>query len=367
MNDFGALWSSSRDSVLAAVDRVGGSGRWILGDEVVAFEHALATACGLPFAVGCASGLDAIEIALRCLGIEAGDRVLSTPLSAFATTLAILRAGGRPTFVDVDHSGQLDLEQVETAIDANRDIRFLLPVHLYGHALDLGRLARLAERFDLLVVEDCAQAIGAASKGVPVGTVGEIAITSFYPTKNIGAMGDGGALLTSTASLAAHARSLRDYGQLGKYEHTNVGLNSRLDEVHAAILRDAFLPRLSEFTKRRREVADRYSKEIENPALAAVPPPEGSESVWHLYPILVSTDRAGFRAHLEEHAVQSAVHYPTTIPAQQALARAGGVDLLAPTTRALEFAAREVSLPIHPFLTELDIDRVVAACNRWRG
>lgn len=367
LNDFRAQWSQVREAVLAAVERVGESGWFILGSEVAVFEKELARVWGLPFCVGCASGLDAIEIALRCAGLERGDAVLTTPLSAFATTLAVVRAASVPCFVDVDAGGLLDLDLAERALESHPEIRFLVPVHLFGHALDLERLEQLRQRFELRIVEDCAQAVGARSRGVPVGSVGELCATSFYPTKNLGCMGDGGAVLTRSGELAARARCLRDYGQTAKYEHSHLGLNSRLDELQAAILRDALLPHLAPFTQRRREIAARYRAEIRNPRLELPLSPEGSQSVWHLFPVLVSGDRGSFQEHLLRDGVASGVHYPRLIPEQPAFREAKAGRVLSPLPKARDFARREVSLPIHPFLAEREVERVVASCNSWQG
>jgi dTDP-4-amino-4,6-dideoxygalactose transaminase len=366
LNDFQAQWSHVREPVLAAVDRVGRSGWLVLGREVAAFEEALAGQWGLPFAVGCGSGLDALEIGLRCAGLEPGMPVLTTPLSAFATTLAVVRAGGVPCFVDVDDSGQLDLALAAGALEGDPALRFLVPVHLYGHALPLGPLASLRDRFGLRIVEDCAQAIGARSEGTAVGSVGDVAATSFYPTKNLGCMGDGGAILTGSAKLAEHARSLRDYGQTAKYEHARLGLNSRLDELQAAILRDALLPELARATRRRAEIAARYREEIRHEALALPPVPPGSESVWHLFPVLVSGSRRAFQAHLAARGIGSGIHYPKTIPAQEALKDCAGVRMLTPLPNAQRFAECEVSLPIHAYLDDGDVERVIEGCNSWR-
>lgn len=365
LNDFVAQWRDVRADTLAATDRVGESGWLVLGREVAAFEAELAQASALPHVVGCGNGLDALEISLRALGLAPGQPVLTTPLSAFATTLAIVRAGGVPVFLDVDASGLLDLDACDRLLRARPDIRFLVPVHLYGHALDLQRLAALAKAHDLRVVEDCAQAIGARSRGTPVGAVGALAATSFYPTKNLGCMGDGGAVLTSDARLADAARCLRDYGQSAKYVHARLGMNSRLDELQAAILRSALLPRLARFTARRREVAAAYRDGIRNPALIVPPPPAGSDSVWHLFPLLVEGDRARFKAHLDAAGVGNGLHYPTLIPDQEALAGTG-FEVAGPLERAARFAARELSIPIHPYLADADVARVVDACNAWK-
>ena len=205
MNDFGRQWADTGPAVLEAVSRVGASGWYILGPEVDSFERALAALLGRRFAVGCASGLDAIEISLRCLGLKPGDKVLTTPLSAFATALAILRAGGRPVFVDVDDAGSLDLDRCRAVLERDRSIRFLLPVHLFGHPCNLERLAELKSRFQLKLVEDCAQAIGARFGAQPVGSAGDVSALSFYPTKNLGALGDGGAIATDDPSQIGRA------------------------------------------------------------------------------------------------------------------------------------------------------------------
>src|SRR5262245_19557592 len=362
-NDFKALWDCIRADAMAAFQRVGESGWFILGREVAAFEAALAQAWPVPHAVGCGNGLDAIEIGLTCLALPRGTPVLTTPLSAFATTLAIVRAGGVPWFVDVDESGLIDLDAVESALHAHPELRWLVPVHLYGHALDLRRLAELMARFELRVVEDCAQSIGARSRGTPTGRVGEIAATSFYPTKNLGCLGDGGALLTGSAELANRARSLRDYGQTKKYEHALLGLNSRLDEVQAAVMRDALLPRVADWTARRRAIARRYRDGLRSSPVEVPPVPEGSDSACHLFPVLVD-DPEGLLRHLGARGVGGARHYPICIPDQAAM-RGVPSRTIGTLERARRFAAREVSLPIHPFLDDEGVDRVIEACRAF--
>ncbi len=284
-NDFKRQWAEIGPAALAAVERVGASGSYILGREVEAFEGKLAEFWGVPNAIGVANGMDAIEIALRALDLRAGQKVLTTPFSAFATTLAILRAGGVPVFVDVDDNGNIDLEQCRDVFSRDRSIRFFVPVHLYGNPLDLEKLAGLRRDFDLSIVEDCAQAIGAKQGGRNVGTVGQAAATSFYPTKNLGAFGDGGALLTKDPSTASRARALRNYGQSDLYLHDELGLNSRLDELHAAVLSDALLPNLQRWIDVRRQTASRYLREIQH--LRIIKPAPSAEPVWHIFPVFV--------------------------------------------------------------------------------
>lgn len=366
--NFQKQWAHSQAKYHEAVERVGQSGWLILGKEVAQFEEALAAYWRLPFAVGCASGLDALELALRALGLKPGDRVLTTPLSAFATTLAIVRAGGVPVFADVDDSGQLDFAHAERVLaEVKVKPKFIVPVHLYGHALDLDVLKAFSQRHSLTVVEDCAQAIGAKSRGRVVGSESKVCATSFYPTKNLGAFGDGGAVLTADAALRDAMRCLRDYGQAEKYVHVELGLNSRLDELQAALLRSVQLPLLAEQTARRTQIANRYRAAIKNPRLTLVPPPAGAESVWHLFPVLVKGDREVFAKHLKAREVGSAVHYPKLIPDQPAMKQVAMETVKGGWPRAKLFADTELSLPMHPFLTDGEVETVVNACNSWEA
>jgi len=365
-NDFKRQWQVVGPSVLDAVKRVGASGWYLLGREVEQFEEALARRWGLAHAVGVGNGMDAIEIGLRCLGLKPGEKVLTTPLSAFATTLAIIRAGGTPVFVDVDELGGIDLRQCRALLEKDRSIRFLVPVHLYGFALDLQELQKLREEFELVIVEDCAQSIGASDRGLHAGTVGQIAATSFYPTKNLGAMGDGGALLTNDAAIATQARALRNYGQSAHYLHSELGLNSRLDEVHAAILRDAFLPHLDEWTKARAHTAQAYLERIKHPLIELPAPAQGSTPVWHIFPATVSQrKRDDLRESLLRQGIMAAVHYPRIIPEQPAFVSCGRGEIAFDPKNARRFVSSELSLPIHPFLSDDEISKVITACNQW--
>lgn len=367
MNDFVRQWADTGPAVLDAVRVVGESGWYVLGPEVESFETALAAHAGRRFAVGCASGLDAIEIALRALGLKPGEKVLTTPLSAFATTLAILRAGGRPVFVDVDRSGLIDLERAARLLARDPSIRYLVPVHLFGHACDLDALTALKSRTGVRIVEDCAQAIGAHFGPRPVGSAGEFATLSFYPTKNLGALGDGGAILTDDETLRDRCRALRDYGQTTKYVHEVVGLNSRLDELHAAVLARVFLKHLPAWTLRRKAIASRYLDGIKDSSVRAVPVPPGSGSVWHLFPILVEPSRReAFCRHLREAGVGTAIHYPLPITRQRALAEQSAFDVDGDLPNVGAFAASEVSLPINPYLRDDEVDTVVDVIRKWK-
>ena len=367
LNDFQRQWDDIRADVLAAVETVGSSGRYILGAEVAAFEEALAEQWRLAHAVGVASGQDAIEISLKTLGCTRGDRVLTTPLSAFATTLAIVKLGAVPVFADCCDNGLIDLEQCREILRARPEIRYFVPVHLYGHGLDLTALRSMRDEFDLRIVEDCAQSILATYGDMPTGSVGQMAATSFYPTKNLGAMGDGGAILTGDEDLAALARILRDYGQASKYQHTEIGYNSRLDELQAALLRRVQLPRLTRWTERRREVAEQYRRGIRNDEIRPIAPLAHSHSCWHLFPVRVDAERKqDFLSWLESCGVAAGEHYPIVIPDQAAM-RGVAHEVIGDCARARRIARSQVSLPIHPYLKEEEIRRVIDACNQWSG
>ena len=365
MNPFARVWDEVGPDVLAATKRVGASGWYVLGPEVEAFEAAFARFCGAPAAVGVASGLDAIEIGLRALGIEPGQAVLTTPLTAFPTTLAILRAGGIPVFVDVDEHGVLDLDCCNALLEKRSDIRYCVPVHLYGQSIDLPRLRALKEKFDLSIVEDAAQAHGASFHGEAVGSVGDVTAYSFYPTKNLGAFGDAGALTSREESILTRSRSIRNYGQSARYVHDELGLNSRLDELHAAILSDALLPRLKAWTERRREIARQYREALDGAALTPLPVTDTEGCVYHLFPIRVRVgDRDGFLEFLASAGISSGVHYPTLTFAQKAIASAYS-DLETPL--AATIASEQVSLPIHPLITDDEVSRVCERCRAWEA
>ena len=360
-NDFVAQWDDLRDDALAAVDRVGRSGWLVLGDEVAELEREIAAWWGVDHAVGVASGLDAIEIALRCAEVGPGDRVLTTPLTAFATTLAIMRAGAEPVWSDVDQTGSLDLDLADRVLGADASIRALVPVHLYGHPLDPSALRELGERHGVVVIEDCAQSAGATRDDAPTGRAGLAAATSLYPTKNLGAMGDGGLLLTGDAELAERARRLRNYGQGERYHHVEAGLNSRLDELHAAMLRSAQLPRLNGWLRRRAEVAVRYEQALSPSTVLRPVRPGGGSSANHLFPVEVIDGEPDHHAEaLKMAGVAVGRHYPLLCPDQSACAGVGSVAGELSVARRL--ADRELSLPLHPYLSDAHVARVVDVC-----
>lgn len=353
--------SSSRDE-LSAVERVLNSGWLILGEEVRLFEEAWAAMCGLEYAVGVGNGLDAIEIGLRAAGIGPGDEVITTPMTAVATVLGILRAGATPVLADVDpEHALLDPASVDRCV--NRATRAVLLVHLYGQMRDMAVWTDLCDRHRLTLVEDCAQAHDASCQGRMAGSVGQFGAYSFYPTKNLGAVGDAGALVTSDPELAQTALKLRNYGQSNRYEHPLRGLNSRLDEIQAAVLR-ARLPGLRDSTSRRRQIARAYEENVSSPWVQLPGLPQHSENhVYHLF-VVRSPHRDALQAHLAASGIQSLIHYPIPVHQQRSLA---GIRMDPQGLPIAERHAREcLSLPCAPHLNDVEVSRVIDAINAFR-
>jgi len=336
-----------------AIDHVLARGWFVLGPEVEAFETEFAVAMGASHAVGVGNGTDAIALALRALGIGAADEVITTPLSAAYTALAIVMAGATPIFADIDPSRMtIDPAALERAIGPRT--RAIVPVHLYGQSADMAAIERVASRHHLAIVEDCCQAHLATSGGRPVGTIGSAGAFSFYPTKNLGALGDGGGVITNDRQLADRIRRLRNGGQVNRYRHDELGVNSRLDEIQAAILR-VRLPRLRERTARRRALAARYRAGLTDGPVE-VPPEHDAGHVYHLF-VVRAANRDGLQAQLTARGIETLIHYPVPIPRQTAFA--GLVRSDCPV--ADQTCARVLSLPLHPGLTEDDVAGVAEA------
>ncbi len=342
------------EPVRAAIDRVVTRGWFVLGPELEAFETEFATATRAPYAVGVGTGTDALAIALRALGIGPGDEVITAPLSAAYTALAIMMAGARPVFADID-SDRLTLDPAAAAAAVTGRTAAIMPVHLYGQSADMTALSGVAERHNLAIVEDCCQAHLATCGGRPVGSFSAAAAYSFYPTKNLGALGDGGALTTSDAAVADRARRLRNGGQTDRYRHGEFGVNSRLDEIQAAILR-ARLPLLPAWTDARRALASEYRAALTRANVVVVPPELDPGHVYHLFPVL-SADREAVQAHLKSAGIGTLIHYPVPIPRQPAVA---GQDP-AECPVATRVCSQVFSLPLYPHLARQAISRVAAA------
>jgi dTDP-3-amino-3,4,6-trideoxy-alpha-D-glucose transaminase len=346
-------------AVRDAIDRVITRGWFILGPELSAFEAEFASACGARHAVGVGTGTDAIALALRALGIGPGDEVITSPMSAAYSALAIMMAGATPVFADLDPD-RLTMDPDATAAAVTPRTAAILPVHLYGQPADMAGLEAVAARHDLAIVEDACQAHLATAGGRPVGTIGVAGTFSFYPTKNLGALGDGGAVVTSDTALADKLKRLRNGGQIDRYHHLEFGVNSRLDEMQAAILR-ARLPFVAGWTARRRELARRYRHALES-APVVVPPECDAGHVYHLFPIL-TPERDALQAHLEQSGVGTLVHYPIAIPRQEAFRHLPSV----PCPVADRVASEVCSLPLHPNLSDADADFVAASVHAWRA
>ncbi len=350
---------SDAEAIGRAFERVVERGWFVLGPELAAFETEFAAASGARHAVGVGTGTDAIALTLRALGVGPGDEVITSPLSAAFSAIAIVMAGATPVFADID-PGRLTLDPAAAAAAITPRTAAILPVHLYGQPADMPAFAALADRHGLALVEDACQAHLATSAGRPVGTYGAAGAFSFYPTKNLGALGDAGAVVTNDETLAAKLKRLRNGGQTDRYHHPDFGVNSRLDEIQAAILR-VRLPLLPAWTGRRRALAAGYRTALAGAAVE-IPPEHDGGHVYHLFPVLAD-DRASFQAHLAANGVGTLVHYPITIPRQGAFRAASRADCPV----AERVAGAVCSIPLHPFLSDADAGIVIAAVRSWTG
>lgn len=342
----------------AAIQRVLASGHYILGPEVGGFETEFAAAIGTAHCIGVGNGTDALHLALRACGIGAGDTVVTVSHTAVATVTAIELAGARPLLVDIDPATfTLDPAKFEATLRSNPGCKALILVHLYGRPA-APECVEIARRHGLRVIEDCAQSHGAAVAGRTTGTWGDIAAFSFYPTKNLGTIGDGGAVLTDDAGLAAAVRRLHQYGWQERYISQEPGLNSRLDELHAAILR-VKLTTLRADNARRAELAAIYTQALLGTAYTPPVVPEGFSHVYHQY-VIRAPRRDALMADLQARGIPTAIHYPQPVHLQPAYA--GRIALGAGGLGVTERAATEItSLPMHPHLGEDAVRHVVAA------
>jgi dTDP-3-amino-3,4,6-trideoxy-alpha-D-glucose transaminase len=345
-----------RAALDAAIRRVVERGWYVLGPEVEAFERSFAGASGAEHAVGVGTGTDAIAIILRGLGIGPGDEVITTPVSAAYTALACMMAGARPVFADIDPR-RLTLSPAAVEAAVTPRTAAVLPVHLYGQPADMRTIMAIAQARGLAVVEDCCQAHLATCEGRPVGSFGVAAAYSFYPTKNLGALGDGGAITTNDAALAEKMRRIRNGGQTDRYRHGEMGVNSRLDEMQAAIL-SARLPLLAGWTAARRAHAATYRQLLDGAALD-VPPECDAGHVYHLFPVL-SPGRHALQAALLADGIETLIHYPVPIPRQPALQ----AQSPAVCPEADRVCAQILSLPLYPGLSEDDLRTVAGAIRR---
>ena len=358
MHDFKAEPEELRREELAAVERVLRSGRFILGEEVDQFEKAWAKFCGARFCVGVGNGMEAIELGLRALDLGAGDEVITTPMTAIATIIAIMHAGATPVLADIDpETALLDLASVERCLSSRT--KAVLLVHLYGQLRDIDHWIALCSKAKIDLLEDCAHAHGAVWNGRHAGVFGQWGAFSFYPTKNLGAKGDAGALVTNSEEIASRVRRLRNYGGTNRYEHPEVGLNSRLDEMQAAILL-ARLNWLERFNARRQEIARRYLAGIKNPGVAL--PVQSASHVYHLF-VVRCPDRDRLAKFLNENGVETLIHYPIAAHHQGCC---GNVRSDPRGLSSAEIHSKQcLSLPCHPQLSDDDVSKIVDVINQF--
>lgn len=359
--DLTRQYASFREEIDAAVSRVIESGRFILGEEVEALEEEIAAFCGAERAVAVASGTDALHLALRAVGVGPGDEVLVPAFTFVATAEVVAYCGAAPVFVDIDpETFSIDPDAASAAVTSRT--KAVIPVHMFGHPAEMEELTALSKHHGLALVEDAAQAFGARYGGKVVGSFSDAGCFSFFPTKNLGAFGDGGMVVTDDGDLAERVRQLRVHGASKRYHHQMVGYNSRLDALQAAILR-AKLPHLEAWNAARRAHAATYTAGLEKlPALVCPRELEGSQHVYHQYTIRTE-GRDGLRDSLAEAGIGSAVYYPIPLPAQEAF---GGEDYRIGGFPESERACQEVlSLPMFPELKEDEVAQVIEKIKEW--
>jgi dTDP-4-amino-4,6-dideoxygalactose transaminase len=374
MLDFSREFAEIRDEVLAAIASVCESQRFILGPEVARFEEAAAAACGVPFAIGCASGTDALWLSLAALKIGPGDAVITTPFSFFATVSSILRCGAKPILADIDEktfnlSAEATRELLETAAGDER-VAGVMPVHLYGQCADMTAFTALSAERGVKVIEDAAQAFGASWAGVRAGALGDAAAFSFYPTKNLSAFGDAGMVTTKDSVTCERAKMLRAHGMRRRYFHDEVGWNSRMDTVQAAVL-EVKLRRVEAGNARRGELAGLYNQRFMDAGLVAATTAEGivlpytdprAGHVFHQY-VIRAPRRDALRKYLTAHSIGSEVYYPQPLHVQESLRFLG--YKLGDFPVSERAAAEVLALPMYPELRVEELDSVVEAIRRF--
>lgn len=350
-----------REGIESAVHRVIASGWYILGGELEALEAEFAAALGARHAVGVGSGTDAIHLALRACGIGEGDAVACPVHTAAPTVCAILQAGATPVFVDIcNETYVMAPEKLESCLEGRGNIRAVIPVHLYGHPCDMARIGAIAARHGAMVIEDCAQSHGATIGGRTCGTIGAAGCFSFYPTKNLGACGDAGMVATNDDAVADRLRRLRNYGEVRKYENAEYGINSRLDEIQAAILR-VKLPHLASWNAARREVAASYRAGLANAEVVLPVEAPGVEHVYHLF-VIRHSHRDALRTRLGDAGIGTSIHYPMPLHHQSAYRRYVGEGDVFPVAERV--CATCLSLPMSPSLSDSAMEAVVAGVSR---
>jgi dTDP-4-amino-4,6-dideoxygalactose transaminase len=348
-NDFGKEQETIGDEISQAIQRVMRSGWYILGKEGEEFEKEFSQYVGAKFGVGVNSGSDALYLAVKALGISQGDEVITVSHTMVSTVDAITRNGAKPVFVDVDPETYcMDASRVKSKI--TEKTKAILPVHIYGHSADMAPIMEIAQQHGLAVIEDACQAHGSRYKNKAVGSFGKIGCFSFYPTKNLGAYGDGGMLVTDDEAVAEKLKKMRNYGQTQRYYYDFIGVNSRLDEMQAAILRTK-LPYLDGWNGRRRSCAKLYSELLGDLEIFTPTEKEYANHVYHLY-VIRTKQREQLQQYLSSQGIQTLIHYPVPVHAQKPY----NVDCKLPVTKKI--CGEILSLPINPWISDLQINKI---------
>jgi len=351
-------YKSIKPEVDFGISRVLKSGWFILGKEVEEFEKKFARFSGAKYCIGVGNGMEAIQISLLACGIKPGDEVITTPLTAAATSLAIVSVGAVPVYVDIDsETYNIDEKKIEKSITKKTEA--ILPVHLYGQMCDMEAITKIAKEHNFQIIEDCAQAHGASINNKKAGTFGLCGAFSFYPSKNLGAFGDAGCIITNNAKLASKAQFLRDYGQIGRYEHKFKGFNSRLDEVQAAILR-VKLRHLNKWNKKRAQIAKWYSEFLSDTSLVLPSSKPKNNPSWHLY-VVRSKNRDKLKKYLNNKGIATQVHYPKVLYKQDAL-KQFKKDRCPIAEKTIE---EIFSLPIYPELTKGQVKYICSVIKKY--
>ena len=351
--------SALKKEIETAMQRVLKGDHFILGPEVESFEHEFAVYTGTKFAVGVASGTDAIILALMVVGVQPGDEVVTVSNTAIPTAVAISRTGAMPVFADIESEGyQMDPKDLEKKITPKT--KAIIPVHLYGQPADMDLIMDIGKRRGIPVIEDACQAHGARFNSKKIGSFGLMGCFSFYPTKNLGCLGDGGMITLNDETLYHRLLRLRNYGQKSRYEHEEVGMNSRLDELQAAVLR-VKLKHLDAWNLKRKNISSYYSDNIRNPAIIKPNCFQGRESVYHIYPLRCQ-ERDAFKTWLECGGVGTLIHYPTPVHLQTTYASSGSYSL----PRTENHANTVLSLPIYPELSSEDAAKICDRVNQFK-
>lgn len=358
MNDFKKEYEFFQTDVNRAIQDVLESGWYILGRKVVEFEREFARYTGTKYAVGVGNGLEALQISLMALEVGPGDEVITVSNSAVATALAISNVGATPVFADIDDFYHMDSSKLESLITPRT--KAIVPVHLFGQIVDMEAIMAIADKHGLVVVEDACQAAGAMYKDKKAGSLGTMAAFSFYPTKNLGAYGDGGAITVNSEELYLKCLELRNYGQSDRYHHEVKGLNSRLDEVQAAVLR-VKLKQLDMMNRKRYELAQLYMSELAGVDQIELPHQrEGAIHIFHLF-VIQAEKRDELMHHLKEQQIQSLVHYPIPIHKQKCYKEYNNLTL----EKTEEMAGKLLSLPLHPLMEQEEVLQVTAAIKNF--